>query len=73
MINCGKESSKESEGYEVGVMFMNSDSDFKVRMVEQVCHIEHYRKEVLETEGRMINGEEAALEWIKKHAKDFPR
>jgi len=64
--------SKEGEGHEVGVRFMNSDSEFKVRMVEQVCHIEHYRKEVLEKEGRVINGEEAALEWIKKYAKDFP-
>ncbi|MBE9536029.1 MAG: PilZ domain-containing protein [Proteobacteria bacterium] len=63
---------KEGESYEVGVIFMSSDSEFKVRMVEQVCHIEHYRKEVLEKEGRVINGEKAALEWIKKYAKDFP-
>ncbi len=58
--------------YDVGVQFTNKDTRFRVRMVEQVCHIEHYKHEVLEKEGRTLSGEEAALEWITKHAKDFP-
>ncbi len=59
--------------YEIGVSFRDEDTEFNVRMMEQVCHIEHYRKEVLAKEGRTISDEEAAVEWIKKFAKDFPR
>jgi len=43
-----------------------------VRMIEQICYIEHYRKEVLLNEGRRITSEQAALEWIEKYAQDFP-
>jgi hypothetical protein len=41
-------------------------------MVEQLCHIEHYRKEVRDTEGRILDGEAAAREWISKFAAKFP-
>ncbi len=43
-----------------------------MRMVEQVCHIERYRADVLEREGRALTGEQAAEEWIKRYAEDFP-
>ncbi len=42
-------------------------------MIEQVCYIEQYRKEVLKKEGRKLSGEEAAMEWVEKYAKDSPR
>ena len=58
--------------FEVGVEFIEPERIFKARMVEQVCHIEHYKREVLEKEGRHLTGEEAALEWITKFAADFP-
>lgn len=64
---------KKDNCWDVGVRFVNVSSEFRLRMIEQVCHIEHYRKEVLEKEGRDISGAEAASEWIKKYAKDFPR
>ena len=54
------------------VQFLDQDDSFRARMVEQVCHIEHYKAEVREKEGRAISGEEAAQEWIRKYAKDFP-
>ena len=41
-------------------------------MIEQVCHIEHYRKEVMLREGRELSAQEAAREWISKYAGDFP-
>jgi hypothetical protein len=41
-------------------------------MIEQICHIEHYRKEVKLAEGRELSSEEAADEWIKRYAGDFP-
>ena len=59
--------------YDVGIKFLDSINTYRIRMVEQICHIEHYKKEVLEHEGRTLSGEEAALEWIRKYAPDFPQ
>ena len=63
---------KEDEYFEVGVSFATEHIEFGVRMVEQVCYIEHYKKEILHKEGRDLSGEEAAEEWIAKNAADFP-
>lgn len=57
---------------EVGIRFTESDVEFAARIVEQVCHIEHYRQEVLRTEGRVLDGEAAAREWIDHFAAGFP-
>ncbi len=59
--------------FDVGVEFTEPEKQFKARMVEQICHIEHYRNEVMENEGRALSGEEAAREWIQKFADEFPR
>lgn len=58
--------------FEVGVRFDGADADYGVRRVEQVCHIEHYRRETFRSEGRVLTGEEAALEWIETNAASFP-
>jgi hypothetical protein len=36
-------------------------------VVEQVCHIENYKKVVYQAEGRLLTAEEAAMEWIGKY------
>lgn len=59
--------------YHVGVKFKSSDEAFSFRMVEQVCHIEHYKRKVKADEGREISSEQAAKEWIEKYAPKFPR
>ncbi|MFO1372585.1 MAG: PilZ domain-containing protein [Candidatus Competibacteraceae bacterium] len=59
--------------YDVGVKFKDASTEFSIRMVEQICHINHYRNEVLEKEGRVLSGQEAAAEWIAKFSSDFPR
>lgn len=64
---------KARDKYNVGVKFMDAGSEFRMRMVEQVCHIESYKRRVLREESRELDGEEAALEWIRKYADDFPR
>ena len=63
---------EQGSGYLVGIGFSDLATAFAVRMVEQVCHIEKYREKVLAEEGRQLSSEEAALEWIGKHAADFP-
>ena len=62
----------ESGVFEIGVAFLDPSDLFQVRMVEQICHIEQYKADVLASEGRRLNGEQAAQEWIEKFAGDFP-
>jgi len=58
--------------FEIGVEFRDTDLEFRVRMVEQVCYIEHYRNEVRHHEGRELSSKAAALEWIRKYGGAFP-
>ncbi|WJW76096.1 PilZ domain-containing protein [Thiohalobacter sp. IOR34] len=58
--------------YEVGVEFMAPEDRYRARMVEQLCYIERYRRDVLRREGRRLTPEQAAHEWIDKYARDFP-
>ncbi len=64
------ESSKT--GFEIGLQFESSKEIFRLRMIEQICHIEHYRNEVKLTEDRELTTNEAAKEWISRYAGDFP-
>ena len=63
---------KAGDSYEVGIKFEGSKDLFQLRMIEQICHIEHYRKEVKLVEGRELSSEQAATEWISRYAGDFP-
>ncbi|GMQ83416.1 MAG: hypothetical protein BMS9Abin06_0150 [Gammaproteobacteria bacterium] len=63
---------REGDGFVTGVVFTERGDLFRARMVEQICHIEHYRAGVLASEGRQLDGEQAAREWIQKFAEDFP-
>lgn len=58
--------------FEIGVAFLDCDDIFRARMVEQICHIEHYRQQVLEKDGRELTSEQAAEEWIQHYAPGFP-
>ena len=64
---------KDNEHYEIGIEFLDRDEATSARIVEQVCHIEHYKQEVRESEGRDLSSEEAAREWIKRFAASFPK
>lgn len=63
---------KTDRGYEIGIEFERSRDAYRLRMIEQICHIEHYRKEVERLEGRQLSPQQAAEEWIASYAKDFP-
>ncbi len=65
--------SPADESYELGIEYQGEKDVYRLRMVEQICHIEHYRKEVQTREGRNISSEEAATEWITKFAGEFPK
>ena len=59
-------------GYKVGAVFLNLQDQYRARMVEQICHIETYRRRMFDMERRSLSSEEAAIEWISKFAAHFP-
>jgi len=61
-----------NEVFDIGVKFPDKESAFRVRLIEQICYIEHYRRTVFLNEGRNLTSQQAALEWIEKFASDFP-
>lgn len=66
VIRC----SRCSKGYQVGIQFSDETESFKSKMVEQVCQIEHYRQE-LRRDGRELDSETAAREWIERFGSQF--
>ena len=62
----------ESGKFLVGVQFLDSGVAYQSRMVQQVCSIEKYRREVEEREGRVLTSQDAAAEWIDRYAGRFP-
>jgi hypothetical protein len=58
------------EEFEIGVRFANDDEYNRIRMVEQVCQIEHYRQK-LAAKGRTLTPNAAAMEWIERYAAEF--
>ncbi len=57
--------------HEIGVQFINNDAIYRIKMLEQVRHIEQYRRDMKNQHGREMSPQEAALEWIRKYAADF--
>ena len=57
--------------FEVGMTFGTPAEAYKGRMIEQICHIEQYRREVETQQGRRLSLEEAASEWIARFADRF--
>lgn len=62
---------KNGDIFDIGAEFLGPKDLFKIRMVEQICNIDKYKKEILAKEGRHLTGEQAALEWIAKFAAQF--
>lgn len=64
---------KQEGDYLVGIAFVDEDTLFRARMVEQVCQIEHYRQQRERVSGCSLPIETVAQEWITQHAADFSR
>jgi hypothetical protein len=63
---------REGDRFLVGVQFLDATAAFRSRMVQQVCSIENYRREVRRREGRSLTPQDAAAEWIARYAGRFP-
>ena len=57
--------------YRTGVRFSNPSQFFRIKMAEQLCHIEEYRESLSQQTGKSISEEEAAERWINDHSKEF--
>lgn len=44
---------------------------FRLRMQQQVSLIDAYRRRVIREEGRNLSRNQAALEWIERHAATY--
>lgn len=73
VIGCVTWCHMDSKHFSIGVAFDSQSEAYGVRMVEQVCYIEHYRKWIGQSEGRHLSSEEAAREWVEYYAADFPK
>lgn len=62
---------QEQPGFLLGIGFDDPDEIYSVRMIEQICQIESYRLKQ-QRMGRQLSSEQAAVEWIRLHAADFP-
>lgn len=62
---------KTERGYEVGLEFNDAEEVERLKMIEQICQIENFRKNVEQQHGRKLSSEEAAREWISRYAGDF--
>jgi hypothetical protein len=58
--------------YDIGIEFIDEESTFKARLIEQICYIKKYQDDILKQEGRKLSDEEAAEEWTRIFAKNFP-
>ncbi len=63
---------KDESGFKIGLEFNNPHELYRLRLIEQICHIEHYRLEIEHHEKRHLSSEEAVREWISQYAKHFP-
>lgn len=61
-----------ASGHLVGVQFISPQERVCVRIVEQLCYIEDYRLQVGREEGRELDSEQAAEEWIERFSAQFP-
>jgi len=64
---------KESdEAYDIGLWLLEIEDGAKLRIVEQICHIELYLNDKRYKEGPFLSKERLTEEWITRFAGSFP-
>jgi hypothetical protein len=62
----------KGELFEIGIWFTSKTDASRIRMVEQICHIEAYLTHKRHHEGPFVSPERVAQEWISRFASRFP-
>lgn len=63
---------RSGPNYELGIHFFSQEAVMRVRMLEQMCQIHHYRRHLSQHFGRSLSREDAAREWVTRYAALFP-
>ena len=58
--------------FEIGLWLSSKTESAKIRIVEQICHIEAYLQHKRYREGPFISRERVTEEWISRFAATFP-
>lgn len=64
-------SSRESGRFRTGVAFLDAENAFRAKLAEEILQINEYQRRISRALGRDVSEEEAAREWIQKHARNF--
>jgi hypothetical protein len=62
----------KGENFEIGVWLTSKEDASRIRIVEQICHIEAYLKLKRHYEGPFVSPDRVAQEWISRFASSFP-
>ena len=62
---------KSDDIIELGIEHCGDKDKARLHMIEQISNIEHYRNEIRVAEGRELDGEQAAREWVEVYGADF--
>lgn len=62
---------RQSSGFQLAVQFRTEADLYRVRLLEQLCHIKLYQVEKQRL-GESISFDTAAQEWIEQYAAHFP-
>ncbi|OQA58172.1 MAG: PilZ domain protein [Candidatus Omnitrophica bacterium ADurb.Bin277] len=64
----------ESMGlFRTGVCFKDSTSAFRAKLAEEIIEIRDYREKMELLRGQKISEEDAAIQWIGRHAEAFAK
>ena len=60
------------DGFEIGLWLSRPDDAGRLRIIEQICHIESYLRQKRHQDGPFISQERIAREWVTRFAASFP-
>mgnify|MGYP002885468334 CR=1 FL=1 len=60
------------KGFEIGIMLLNIEDAPRLRIVEQICHIQLYLNDKRFKDGPFLSKEKLTEEWINRFASNFP-
>ncbi len=61
-----------NDNFEIGIWLLDAEDSPKLRIVEQICHIELYLNDKRYKEGPFLSREKLTEEWISRYASSFP-
>ncbi len=68
IVWCSPAAETKPHQYLHGMKFLDEGDHHHAQLIEQICHIESYRRAQQLRYGRTLTCHEAAEEWIAKHA-----